>query len=343
MNGSGSDHEEVPNPEPSDEGSSSEPVQEDIPDTNNQEVITEIIEEDNPISSGPASVSESPVEPEIIEPETIEIIDVIEKAVSIEEEEEEEDPIEPLLEGITAQLAYEISVPALLTITSAPSVELVPQSYYADLRSQGISWLILTDFPESANLSVVEAIAASKRLKVAVKYPEGFLPDTEFGDLLRSGNVTGFQEALEALSPDEQSRLIHTESPRHDCEIPMALLALPGLKVLRGDDRELRRIFGRDEFLNGTFSFPEVRQVNGIVIAWKYTGINRRLLVCVNPTDQRGIAEIPCPEAPDPISGDKIDVPELIMDSTFRRDPAIMRTKGLFVILHGGEVQIFEY
>jgi hypothetical protein len=161
--------------------------------------------------------------------------------------------------------------------------------------------------------------------------------------LLQAGDVAGFQAALAALSPEERAHLLHAESPTHDSEIPMALLALPGLKVIRGDDRELRRVLVREVLLNGEFSIPEITRISGTVIAWKYTGATRRVLVCVNPTDQRSIAEIPCPEAPDPVSGDRIEVLELVMDSTFRRDPIVMRTTGLFVILHAGEVQIFEY
>jgi hypothetical protein len=79
------------------------------------------------------------------------------------------------------------------------------------------------------------------------------------------------------------------------------------------------------------------------MIAWKYSGETSRILVCVNPGTERAIAASLCLDAPNVTKGEFIKAFELVMGSTFRHIPQEMRTEGLKVILHSGEVQIFEY
>jgi hypothetical protein len=253
------------------------------------------------------------------------------------EEEEEEWRPDP-----TGQICYEISVPSLLAQTGAATVEAVPRSFYAGLRADRVSWVILTEFPESADLAAVRATASLEHVKVATGYPEGFTSDEQLSGTLRSGDGAAFTSAVSALSQDELIHLLHAEALAEDSEIPLAMLALPGLRVLGNESRHARRFLANNTLLNGTFSIPDVVPVSGTIVAWKYSATSR-ILVCVNPTEQRAVALIPCPDAPDPVKGKMLKVFELVMDSTFRRDPNFLRSSGLYVILHAGEVQIFEY
>lgn len=74
--------------------------------------------------------------------------------------------------------------------------------------------------------------------------------------------------------------------------------------------------------------------------AWKYSYGDEHILVTVNYNENQSGGYIQLPDAPE---GSGIPVYELISGTTYYRDGTEMRTKGLFVLLDGYQIQIFRY
>jgi hypothetical protein len=125
-----------------------------------------------------------------------------------------------------------------------------------------------------------------------------------------------------------------------------ALLLLPGLPILNEDlpfYTQFRKMLTSSTLISGQGSIPHIVRQTGRRVAWKYNGKNR-FLICVNVSDGLASASIECNDAPDPADGETIIVYQWFRETTFRRNPAILRTEGLHVILHPKfENQAFEY
>jgi len=245
----------------------------------------------------------------------------------------------------SSDIGYQISVPQLLAKTGSDTIESVPSSFYEGLKAQGFAWILLTEFPDDANLDVVAAQVAAAGLVLKTSFDQlaQFAVDPTGADLLRSGDWDAFVRYVEGL--DDDQRLLHVSSGD---PWAVALLLLPGLRVFRDEDAGLMErllpVFARDALAKGTFSIPNVQRIFGNLAAWKYTYGNERVLVCVNFVNAHAVANVHCPEAPDAETEKKtIDVLELLSDTLFRRNPEEMRGNGLHVILHEFELQVFTY
>jgi hypothetical protein len=259
-------------------------------------------------------------------------------------------------------LVLALSVPDALRESGAATVEAIPTAYYSGIRGRGFGSLFLTAFPDGANLGAVQATAAPAGVTVSAipeidesaTEPIALPPDPETGvqflydptllRTLRTGDWEGFLAALES-GTIVGDRLVHlTTQP---FELSAGLLLLPGLRVVRGGDSDaespLLRVLLRLSVKAGAFSIPEFHRSFGRMAVWKYTAGDDRVLVCFNFVGSHAVADIICPDAQDIVGMEKMEVFELLSETTFRRDPHTMRTTGLHVILHEYQVQVFAY
>jgi hypothetical protein len=258
-----------------------------------------------------------------------------------EEEEEEEAPTVP---SEADSLGFSISVPELLSKTAAQSVGDVPSAYYIDLRDQGFGWLYLTEFPAGDDRETVNQTVTAIGLKLSLSFPDD-ATDSALLDLLIESRADEFERCLAGLS---EIGLVHYPGIYPQSKWPMAtaLLLLPGLRILNEGlpcYAQLRKMLTSSTLISGELSIPHVVRHAGKIVAWKYSG-KSRFLICVNFSEGLSSASIECPDAPDPTDGQTIVVYEWLMETTFRRNPAVLRTEGLHVILHDQfEIQAFEY
>jgi hypothetical protein len=246
-----------------------------------------------------------------------------------------------------------LPVPEALLASGAATVEAIPVSYYSGVRARGFGSLFFMFFPDGADLRAVQATAAAAGVNVtaipaidesateAIPLP----PDPETGvryaydpALLRSLRAGEWEEFVAALESGKIAgdRLVHfTTQP---FELSAGLLLLPGLRVVVGGDSDaespLLRVLLRLSVRSGAFSIPEFHRSFGQMAVWKYTAENDRILVCFNFVDSHAVADVVCPDAEDVEGCDKLELFELLSETTFRREPDALRTVGLHVILH---------
>jgi hypothetical protein len=273
-----------------------------------------------------------------------------------------------------AELMLEIDVPSLLAVTHSASLASLPPDYFADLRAQGFEWIFLTNYPEDADIEDVRALVHRGGLRLLngefddVSNDDGrVLPDADpalarydycfdpgFVEALRARDAVRFAEALVRPGPVRIEHMLHFSttdrlafSPRSAFAASAALLLLPGLRAMRHRHwpliGALLPVLTRPVLRRGTFSVPEVRRYHAHMAVWKYADDLEHVIVCLNFAAAHAVASIICPDAPDPIEYDKIQVFEYLTETTYRRDAAEMRTAGLHVILREYEIQVFSY
>jgi hypothetical protein len=244
-------------------------------------------------------------------------------------EEEEEDVGLPEAAANSPVLEVDISD----AISESGSIEAIPTSYYVLIRAGGFTRLLLRNLPADANLALVRRLVEAAGLTLftegsggviestTASYPWG--PDwSTFDDVL-----TGHDQYARRAGPGGASS---------------ALLLLPGLRVVRPNCAlALMSILRRDALQRGRFSLPEVRHRFNKMAVWKYATGAERVLVCANPTAGHAVADVVCPDVEG--NAEKIDVIDLMTETTYKRSPEEMRTVGLRVILFGDNVQVFLY
>jgi hypothetical protein len=245
-----------------------------------------------------------------------------------EEEEEEEDVGWPEAAANSPVLEVDLSD----AISESGSIEAIPTSYYASIRASGFTRLLLRNLPGDTNLALVRRVVEAAGLTLftegsggiestTASFPWG--PDwSTFDDVL-----TGHDQYARRAGPGGASS---------------ALLLLPGLRVVRPDCAPaLMSILRRDALQRGRLSLPEVRHRFNKMAVWKYATGAERVLVCANPTAGHAVADIVCPDVEG--NAEKIDVIDLMTETTYKRSPEEMRTAGLRVILFEDNVQVFLY
>jgi hypothetical protein len=259
-------------------------------------------------------------------------------------------------------LTLAVNVSSALHETSSDSVETLPIEWYSAIRARGFGSLFFIDFPNGGNLDLVRSTASSANLKVLTiptidensNSPILLPPDPETGiqysydptllQKLRVGDWDAFVAAIESKSVSRSNFVYFTT---HPFELSAGLLLLPGLRVFQGEDcfqtSALLRILLRKALHSGVFSIPEIHRTFGKMVVWKYNTNEERILVCFNFVNSHAVTDIVCPDVGDAIDDDKIEVFELLSETTFRREPNQMRTTGLHVILHEYQVQVFSY
>jgi hypothetical protein len=295
--------------------------------------------------------------PEEEEPAAVVARDVeIELELEPEPEPEDAQAPEPEPDGDGELPALEVSTAAALRETGAGSVEAIGAPYYAGLRARGFGAVLFTGFPPEGNLALVRKAAAEARVRVlacpalddgapCALAPDGaYRYDPAAAQILRAGEWARFVAALERGEFAGADAVRLAAAPY---ALGVALLLLPGLRVLRGEfadaDAAVRRLLARDAFRNGVFSIPEFTRSFGHMAIWKMSTATDRAIVCLNYVNAHAVADVKCPEAPDAVDTDKIKVFELLSETTYRRLPNDLRTLGLHVILHEFEVQVFAY
>lgn len=130
------------------------------------------------------------------------------------------------------------------------------------------------------------------------------------------------------------------------------LLTLPGLRII--NFRELALVdlilivLSKKALRRGVFSLVKATSNTGSLVAWKYTKGNQHILIAANFDTRQTTGRIICDDAPNASSkkGDdenKIEVVDILTQTTYMRDPQELRKDGLTVILYEYEIQIFEY
>jgi hypothetical protein len=279
-----------------------------------------------------------------------------------DDEPRDEPPVAPPPVVPPSGLVLAVAVAEALRRTSAESIEAIPASFYSSIRRQGFDSLFLLDVPEGADFALVQSTAEAEGLTVvgcptideSATEPIALPPDPITGlqytydptlvQTLRASHWQEFLAILEGPNADF-NRLVHFAT--RPFNLSAGLLLLPGLRVIRpAEDRRsaaLLRLLLRPSVRVGDFSIPESTRSFGEMATWKYASQNDRVLVCFNFVDSHAVADIVCPDAPDAVRDDLIDVVEMLSETIYRRDPEEMRTKGLHVILHEYELQIFTY
>jgi hypothetical protein len=250
--------------------------------------------------------------------------------------------------GGAAEMGLQISVARLLAKTLSESLDNVPTSYFEQLRSIGITWLLLADLPDGANTDSVKAaaIAAGVTIRANGDDLSPYALDIRGPDFIRRGDMEGLMRFLEELSVDERRRLAHVSSDELPFNAIAGMLLLPGLRIFRDEDAQLMAqllpIVSCEALAQGTFSVPESSHVFGRMAIWKYVSESDKALVCLNFRDAHAVANVVCEDAPE-VDATVIDVVELLSLTIFRRSPNAIRTAGLHVILHEYELQVFSY
>ncbi|KAH0786433.1 alpha-amylase family protein [Histomonas meleagridis] len=206
--------------------------------------------------------------------------------------------------------------------------------------------------------------------------------DKDLLDNLRDGNVWQFKQTVYNTDLSYKKRLAHfTENhdePRSIANMggnveradaaAAALLTLPGLRfffqnqndgLTKKLDVHLRRavsespnskvqyfynklysILNMEALKTGDFTMQTITG-SDTILTWKWVKGDSHVLVTVNFSPNQSGGYIICSDAP--LSGSTIPVKEMINDVVYDRDPNEMRSNGLFVLLDGYQVQIFEY
>jgi hypothetical protein len=254
------------------------------------------------------------------------------------------------------------------------TIQEVPVSYYEGLHTRGFSWVFITNCPADADVDVVRRVVRTAGLKLLVDRtedtdepnesivpladnPDGAFPytyDPTPLELLRSGRWDEFVRYLKSPAIPLDC-MVHFSvraglefSERSVFVATAALLLLPGLRIVRSSDwdrvGQLLPILLRTPLVSGDVLIPYVDHIFNRMGVWKYATKEERVLVCLNFTDEHAVATVLCPDAPDAQEGlDKIEFLELLQDTTFRRVPDEVRTRGLHVILREYEMQVFAY
>ena len=122
------------------------------------------------------------------------------------------------------------------------------------------------------------------------------------------------------------------------------LLTLPGMRVVNFRDLGLVDlvliVLSKKALRRGVFSLVKITS-NGNMCAWKYVRGNQHILIAANFGVEQVTGHIICDDAPD--SDEKIKVVDILTQTTYMREPSVLRTTGLTVILYEYEIQIFEY
>jgi hypothetical protein len=260
-----------------------------------------------------------------------------------EEEEEEEEEQHEEVEIALSEVGFEISVSTLTANHLVNHLKHIPQSYYAGLRSRGITRLILTGLPDDGNLEELEEICNSIGLIVSTGPPNSYSEDPELRKFLIEGNIEGFLEYLKTQSSKKLSRILHNSIWDSNPAISVSLLMLPGLKIIRDDPPvapALLVLLAKETVRLGKFSIPEIHLTEGEIAAWKYSMDFDHVLVCANPLSRNCVGAVICSDCGE--SG-KVKIFEWFSELTFNHEEEELRTRGLKVILQPGEVQIFEY
>jgi hypothetical protein len=274
--------------------------------------------------------------------------------------------------GGSAELGFEVDALQALEQNAAASPEALPPAFYAQLRAQGFTWVFFTNFPPNANLDAVREAAHCADLQLLVDHavtdshgPDDGLvlvdsdPETAYHycfdpTLLRHLRAGQQHSFIECLERDDLHRMVHFSTQdgfafagAAGFVASAALLLLPGMRVLRNSESafapQLLAILTRKVVRSGTFSIPEVQHIFGRMAVWKYASDSERVIVCLNFVNGHAAANVLCPDAPDNVGGDKIEVFELLTETTTRRAPEELRADGLHVALHEYAIQIFSY
>jgi glycosidase len=201
-------------------------------------------------------------------------------------------------------------------------------------------------------------------------------------DRLRDGDVAGFKALLCGSNETFKRRLAHftenhdepraVETFRGNVTVAdaaaAALLTWPGLRFVnqgqeegfaRRIDVHLRRALPEPvqpaavEFYAKLFAVLNTTALRGgeytlksidgsdTILTWEWAKGEEHVLVCVNfsPWDSGG--NVVCGDAP--LSGDTIPVTDLMTGTVYQRDPNVMRTTGLTIVLAPYQVQIMKY
>lgn len=206
--------------------------------------------------------------------------------------------------------------------------------------------------------------------------------DKDLLDNLRDRNVYQFKQTISNTDINYKRHLAHfTENHDEPRAVSLfndnyeaadaaavALLTLPGLRFFfqeqwngysRKLDVHLRRaisetpngkvqyfykrlfqILKMNALVDGEFTVLGI-QGSDTILTWKWTKGDQHVLVTVNFGDNQSGGFIVCDDAP--LNGSTIPVTELFTDVVYNRDPNEMRSQGLFVLLDGYQVQVFNY
>jgi hypothetical protein len=270
---------------------------------------------------------------------------------------------------------FEVDAGEAVAHTGSPDLESLPVSYFNSQRAQGFEWVFFTNVPDDFDFTALSASAHRGGLRLLINGvfdqpadDDGLiLPDADptttkydycydptFLDALRAQDPARFVWYLEHPGTIRLEHMVHFSatdglefSERAPYVASVALLLLPGLRVLRHCDwdivGQLLPVLTRPVLVSGIFSIPEVVRYHGTMIVWKYATEIEHVVICLNFTNDHSVANIVCPDAPDPIEYDKIQVFEYLTETTFRRSAEVMRTTGLHVILREYEIQLFAY
>jgi hypothetical protein len=209
-----------------------------------------------------------------------------------------------------------------------------------------------------------------------------FTYDKEPLDRLRDGDVGGFRALLWGSGDGFKRRLAHfTENHDEPRAVEAfrgnlaaanaaaaALLTWPGLRFVnhgqteglaRRIDVHLRRAVAEParpeavEFYARLFAVLNtqalregehaLRAFDGLdtILTWEWAKGEEHVLVCVNFGWTGGGGNVICGDAP--LSGDTIPVTDLMTGTVYDRDPKVMRTTGLTIVLGPYQVQIMKY
>ena len=77
------------------------------------------------------------------------------------------------------------------------------------------------------------------------------------------------------------------------------------------------------------------------ILTWKWVKGDQRILCAVHFGEGESGGNVVLDDAP--LSGSQIPVVDLMTQTTYYRDPQVLRTQGLTVVLSEYQVQIFQY
>lgn len=129
------------------------------------------------------------------------------------------------------------------------------------------------------------------------------------------------------------------------------LLTLPGMRIINFRELGLADliliVLSKKAVRRGVFSLVNATSNTGSLVAWKYTKGNQHILIAANFDTRQTTGHIICDDAPNPSTNsdenNKIEVVDILTQTTYMRDPQELRKDGLTVILYEYEIQIFEY
>ena len=206
--------------------------------------------------------------------------------------------------------------------------------------------------------------------------------DKDLLDKLYAHDVAGFSWLLDQHNLEYKEKLAHfTENhdepravgkfwnwPPAADSASAALLTLPGMRFFFQDqwegpknklDVHLRRataeapdqtvvefynklfpILRREALTKGTWTHLSCDGSSDI-LAWKWVHDDERILCAIHFGEGQAGGNIRLDDAP--LSGSQIPVTDLMTGTTYYRDPEVLRTQGLTVVLGEYQVQIFQY